>query len=193
MTRQEAAGTSSHATGDLLLASALMAVGIPLEPRNECSVIHKDDGKSYGRFHILPLSACGKFETLKLMGEWSTKGTLLPSHPFVWILDFIAARPQGVSSVSDWLNWAHVYAGQVGISKIGLPKSIGDIPAFVAKNSENLAGHLFAFVHCRGAAQEAFRQAKNQVMMTNRTGGAAIIDASLPIATRNNLLARLEG
>jgi hypothetical protein len=31
------------------------------------------------------------------------------------------------------------------------------------------------------------------VMMTNRTGGVAIIDASLPIATRNNLLARLEG
>lgn len=193
MTRQEATGTSGHGTGDILLASALMAVGIPLDPAGKCSIIHKDDGKSYGRFHLLPLSVCGKFETLKLMGEWSHKGSLPAEHPFVWILTFIAARPSGGSTVSDWLNWAHIYAGEAGISKTGLPKSIGDIPAFVAKNPENLAGHLFAFVHCRGLAQEEFRHAKNQVMMTGRHGGASIIDASLPAAIRNNLIARLDG
>jgi len=193
MTRQEAAGTSGHGTGDILLAAALMAVGIPLDPIGKCAVIHKDDGKSYGRFFLLPVSACGKFETLKLMGEWSVKGTLPANHPFVWILDFITARPHGCSTVSDWLNFAHVYAGQSGLPKAGLPANVRNIPDFVARNSESLAGHLFAFVHCRGVAQEEFRHAKNQVMMTNQTGGATIIDASLPIATRNNLLARLEG
>lgn len=196
MTRQDAAGESGHGTGDILLASSCMAVGIPLDPLGRCSIIHKDNGNSYGRFHLLPVSVCGKFETLKLMAEWSRRGTLPSNHPFCWILDFIAARPQGVSSVSDWLNWAHVYAEQVGIPKRGMPSNLRNIPDFVARNPENQVGHIFAFVHCRGVAQEEFRHAKNQVMMTNNVGGtmrASIIDASLPVATRNNLLARLEG
>jgi hypothetical protein len=158
-----------------------------------CAVIHKDDGKSYGRFFLLPISACGKFETLKLMAEWSAKGTLPATHPFVWILDFIAKRPQGVSNVADWLAWAHDYLAERGVPKIGLPRGLNDIPDFVAANPENLQGYVFAFVHFRALAFDEFRRAKNQVLMTGKHGGSTLIDTKLPIATRNNLLARLEG
>jgi len=193
MTRHSETGTSGHGTGDILLAAALMAVGIPLDPLSRCAVIHKDDGKSYGRFFLLPISACGKFETLKLMAEWSAKGTLPATHPFVWILNFIARRPQGVSNVSDWLAWAHDYLAERGVSKIGLPRGLNEIPDFVAANPENLQGYVFAFVHCRALAFDEFRRAKNQVLMTGKHGGSTLIDTKLPIATRNNLLARLEG
>ena len=191
MKRHEADGTSSHGTGDVNLAAAVMALGAPLDPLQPCTVIHADNGKSYGRFFLLPVSACGKYETLKLLQFWDAPRTTVPAtHPFGWVMDFIQARPGDRMTADEWMDHAHDYLA--GIGEIGPhPKNYAAIPDSIAKLPESLSSYLFAFVHCRALCLDLFRRAKQQVYM--RKHGSAIIDTNLPKQIRNNLIARLDG
>lgn len=189
-----AAMSSSHGTGDINLASALMAVGIAPDDHAPCSLISKG-AKDYCRFFVQPISNCGKFETMKLMTFW-TDPTQLPAHnhPFGWIMDFIRARPQGCHSPSDWLDYAHDHLTALGELPAGFPRRMDDIPEIAAKHPESRASYVLAFVHCREFCVTLARNARRQVMMTSRDGKShQIIDTRLPLHQRRNLIARLDG
>lgn len=192
---QSAAMTSAHGTGDINLAAALMAMGIPPDDFNPCSIISKDDGRDYGRFFIGPISNCGKFETMKLLHYWSfpseTPGV---SHPFGWLLDFIGKRPQGCSTPNDWLDHAHDHLAAIGELPTGFPRNLDHIPDIVARAPEARASYVLAFAHCRALCLQLVKDARRQVLMRSRDGRSAqVIDARLPRGIRNNLIARLDG
>ena len=192
MTQHPAAGTSSHGTGDINLASALMALGIAPDSASPCSIVSRDDGRDYGRFFIGAVSDCGKFETLKLMGYWSDPQQAPSNHPFAWLLSFISGRPPGCSSVNDWLDYAHDHLAALGELPAGMPRNIHDIPPMTAKAPEARASYVLAFVHCRSLCLHLVRVARREVMLS-KGGAHSIIDSRLPRAIRNNLIARLDG
>lgn len=194
MTRHEAAMTSSHGTGDINLAAALMAMGIAPDDANPCAIISKDDGRDYGRFFLTPISNCGKFETMKLLYFWSNPEELSDCHPFAWLLDFISKRPQGCSTPADWLDHAHDHLTALGDLPRQFPRSLDLIPDMVTRLPEARPSYVLAFVHCRALCLDLVKRARRQVMMRSRDGRSAnVIDANLPRTVRNNLIARLDG
>lgn len=192
MTQDQAAMPSSHGTGDINLAAAVMAMGIPPDELTQCAVISKGS-RDYCRFYVQSISNCGKFETMKLMAFWSASGAPA-NHPFGWIMDFITARPQGCSSAADWLDHAFDTLSATGNVPKAFPRKMAEIPAMVASLPEARASYLLAFVHCREFCLSLTRQARRQVMMTSGDGERnQIIDSRLPVHVRNNLIARLDG
>lgn len=187
--------SSSHGTGDINLAAALMAMGIAPDDAYPCAIISKDDGRDYGRFFIGPISNCGKFETMKLLHFWSHPDEIPGDrHPFGWLLAFIAARPRGCSTPQDWLDYAHDHLTALGELPAGFPRNLDHIPDIVARAPESRASYVLAFAHCRALCLQLVRDARRQVMMKSRDGRSAnVIDSRLPRHVRNNLIARLDG
>ena len=194
MTRHPAAGTSSHGTGDINLAAALMGLGIAPDAADPCKLILKDDGRNYVRFFIGPVSNCGKFEALKMLHFWSNDHEAPTNHPFAWIMDFITGRPQGCSTSSDWLDYAHDHLTAIGALPQSMPRRLDDIPAITKTAPEARASYVLAFVHCRAFCLDLARNARRQIMMSSADGVShSIIDSSLPFSIRKELLARLQG
>lgn len=194
MTPHPATGEQALGTGDILLASALMALGIPLDPVSPCETIQKDDGRSYGRFHLLPHSMDGKQDTHTMSRAWSRLEDLPADHPFAWLMTFVATRPRGVSSVSDWLGWAVDHCRDLGIDAAGLPGNIERIPDFVKAQPDSRAAYIFAFVHCRDLAMLLYqKERRTKVMMSAGPKHHVIMDTRLPKPVRSDLLSRLEG
>lgn len=195
MTQHAAAMSSSHGTGDINLASALMAMGIAPDEVTPCSIISKADGRDYGRFFLTPISNCGKFEAMKLLHFWSHPNAIpTANHPFGWILEFISGRPQGCSTPDDWLDYAHDHLTAIGEIPAGFPRGVDMIPDLVARFPEARASYVLAFVHCRALCLDLVKRARRQVLMKSRDGlSANIIDSRLPRHVRNNLIARLDG
>jgi hypothetical protein len=195
MTQHAAAMSSSHGTGDINLASALMAMGIALDDIQPCAIISKQDGKDYGRFFLTPISNCGKFETMKLLDLW-THPEKMPNqrHPFAWILELINSRPHVCRSSTDWLDHAHDHLQSIGELPTGFPRRMDDIPEMIARAPEARASYVLAFVHCRALCLSLVDRARRQVLMSSRDGRShQIIDNGLPRHVRNNLIARLDG
>ena len=187
-----ATGTEAHGTGDINLAAAIMSMGVPLDPSRPCGVIHKDNGKSYGRFYLLPFSVDQKHKTIDLLHYWDDASDCEESNPFRGILDFIARRPFGCSNAGDWMDWAHVYLTEDGLPGAALPANFDSIPDFVGRFPELRESYVFAFVHNRRLALALFQNAKAQVMQT-RGRASTLIDSQLPRVQQLELLARLEG
>jgi hypothetical protein len=192
MTHHPENGILATGTGDINLAAAIMALGIPMDPHRPCHIIHKDDGKSYGRFMLLSQSIDGKHQIGDLMEGWNNPAGLAGNHPFAWLMAFIRERPQGVSTPDDWIGYAHDYLAERSKAKPGMPTRLAHIPDFVTAFADDLAGYVFAFIDCRNLAFLEFKAAKHQVMQT-RGRAHAIIDANLSRPIRNEILARLEG
>lgn len=195
MTRHEAQGTASHGTGDINLASACMAIGIPLveHPHGDSCKLILRGGSNYARFFLTPISTCGKFATMQVMAYWSDPSDI-PSdqHPFGWILEFIRARPDGCRTSGDWLDFAHDFLAARGDLPRGFPRSIDDIGDICKTAPEARASYILAFVHCRRLCLMLVDQARRAVMQS-KGGSHTLIDTTLPRQTRNNLIARLDG
>jgi hypothetical protein len=101
-------------TGDINLAAAMTTLSIPPDPINPLELIDRDNGKKYYRFHFLSVSPCGKYTPEAMSEAWSNMRRFSaenPSHPFTWIMSFIATRPQGCVSPGDWQEHAADFLG----------------------------------------------------------------------------------
>lgn len=176
------------------MVSALMAVGIPLDPQMPCSTINPDKGRSYGRWHLLPLSADGKHETHKLNRAWSGYEALPANHPFSWLMEFIReGRSNQCRTVEDWLGFAHDHCRDLGIPSFGLPARLEQIPDLCKKLPEARQSYIFAFVHCRDLAWMIYQQERRVQVLQQRGRASSLIDVKLPQWQRNELLSRLDG
>ena len=73
-------------TTNTKLAAALLAVGIPLDPKNPVKVLTGDRGDRHG-FFFLPVSPCGQYKTAALIQAWDDPDwhRRFPEHPFSYI------------------------------------------------------------------------------------------------------------
>lgn len=184
-------GESTRQTGDINLAAALMACAIPLSDECPVRIIESAGFKSYATFSVTGYSADGRHVTEKLMAHWSHRQSLPADHPFSMICDFIAARPDGKMTISDWLDHAVDYLSRQGVQLPGL-RSISDIPAFVARVPSLPESYILAFVANRDVCINLYHAAKRSIFQSVEQSHT-LIDSKLPVWQRNELLSRLQG
>lgn len=185
-------GDSARNTGDINLASALMAVGIPLDPACPVKVIESESAaKPYASFRLMPSSMDGEHNTDQLMRVWSGTESAPYAHPFVEVCRFIKCRPDGKMNSAAWLDFAVDYLTAMGIKLRGVAR-LSDIESFVMSLPKATESYILAFVHNRNLCVDICRHAVRTVHMTNGASHIAI-DTHLPAWQKRNLLSIFGG
>lgn len=182
-------------TGDLNLAAALMACGVPLSQQDPIAIIQPEHGKRYGSFRLGPATIDGEDETRDLMDAWTGKLPLPPAHPFQTISDFLKSRPENCRSTPDMFDYAIAYLRMESLAVSGVAR-ITDIPAFVERNRKSTAAFILAFVHCREMLFQQFTRARTDHYLQRGSGQEirrAMISSNLPKWQRAELTSRLNG
>jgi hypothetical protein len=188
---QQYIGKSTYNTGDINLAAACMAVGIPLDPVQPVRIIESSDGHSYGSFSLGPWSEDGQESTESIMDHWSKRAGLRDDHPIVAISHFIAGRPIQKMSMTEWLEYAIDWLGERGHQVQGVA-SISDIPERVNPLPQSLTSYILAFVYNRQTCFHLYNDSRRAVHMSNGESHV-LIDHKLPKWQRNELLSRYQG
>ena len=176
-------------TGDINFTSAAMSMGFPLNDDKPCSIIQRDNGRSYARFHLLTFTMDGLL-TMDQLSAWWSEPDLCSNTPFANIMSMIKAgvTAGGISTPDDWLDFIIGYLSEQGIAHH--PKNMGDIPAFIDKQGEHsLESQLCAFAYNRNHSLSILRESKRAIMMSNGTTHLRL-DEHLPLYKRNELLAK---
>jgi hypothetical protein len=184
-------GESAIQTGDINLAAAIMACGIPLNPAFPAKVIESSDGHNYASFGLMQTSEDGKEKTNILMTYWSDGSGIPAHHPFVRICQFIKGKPQGRLTPDDWLSYAVSYLSSLGVSLPGL-RRVSDIDLFVSNLPDAPESYILAFVGNRAVCLELYKKARRSIHQ-NIGDAHTMIDSDLPLAQRRELLSRLQG
>ena len=187
-------GQSAHSTGDLKLVSALMSVGIPLDPKNPAAIIIKEDGTSYSSFRLLPISADGKESTGALMEWWAHPEKAKAGHPFKAIMAFISDAPQGCKRAAHWLDFAHQWLTERGQRPPDAPRRIEDIPDFVSRHQGDLARYVFAVAFNRETCWKEYliaREAPDYLMQRGKA--VTKVNHNTPKRIADELITRLKG
>lgn len=183
-------GQRGFSSGDANLVAACLTVDVPLDERNPVTVLDRDDGKSYGRFHLMPTSIDGTEDTYALMRWWSNPGQAPEHHPFSVLMDFIRRRPQGCRGPADWLDHAFAYLRQRGDCPPDAPRNLDAVVDFVRRHPEDLAGYVFAFVVNRDYLFRLYGSAGRSIWL--RKGGAhTVVREDAPPHIARELIARL--
>ncbi len=178
-------------TGDVNLAAALMSMGIPLTEGDPCSLVLRDDGTSYARFHVNKLSIKGDKRTDVLMRFWkSPKSCHDPA--FSDIMNFVRlGLDRGARRCLEWLDLAHDYISDMSGGKVNMPTKIKDIPDIINTNPDASHAYILAYVYNRNHLWDIVGTARRRIMIT-RGDNHAMIDGHLEKWKRNEILARLE-
>lgn len=188
---QQYIGKSTYNTGDINLAAACMAVGIPLDVAQPVRIIESSDGHSYGSFSLGPWSEDGQESTETIMDHWSKRAGLRQDHPIITISEFITNRPIPKMSMSEWLDYAMEWLAERGNEVQGIT-SISDIPDYVTPLPQSLTSYILAFVYNRQTCFHLYNDARRAVHMSNGESHV-LIDRNLPKWQRNELLSRYQG
>jgi hypothetical protein len=182
-------GTVYRQTGDVNLAAALMACGIPLSKEMPIRLIDREGAKTYASFNLAQSSADGVNKTEALMSFWTNRRGLPPEHAFVQISQFIANKPSSQMTADDWMDYAIDSIKTDGNELPGL-RTYEDIPAFVKALPRDKASYILAFVYNRRLCYMLFRKARRSIYM-ERNGSHAMVDINLPKWQRNEILSHL--
>ena len=186
-------GQSTFQTGDVNLASALMACSIPLDRDCPVKLIESTTrDKPYGSFLVCAISEDGMEDTQALMEFWTNGGTLRDGHPLPRICEFIKAKPNGILSPDEWLDHAVDWLKARSIPLPGL-RRMSDVPAFVQALPQSLESYILAFVYNRWTCFQLYNNARRAIHQSRGDQLHTLIDSRLPKHQRNELLARLEG
>lgn len=184
-------GRATFNTGDINLAAACMAVGIPLDPVQPVRIIESADGHSYGSFSLGPWSEDGQESTESIMDHWSKRSGLRADHPIISISEFIGGRPAHKMSTNEWLDYAMDWLGEREYNVQGIA-AINDIPAYVTPLPQSLPSYILAFVYNRQTCFWLYNDARRAVHMSNGQAHV-LIDHKLPKWQRDELLSRYQG
>jgi len=184
-------GESSHQTGDINLAAALMACEISLTKECPVRLIESVNSKPYAAFSLAQYSTDGFNITESLMEYWSTSKGIPMDHPFALICSFIKGRPPGKLSTSDWMDYAIDYLNASGVQLPGI-RMVSDISMFVERFPRLPESYILAFVANRSVCLDLYHKARRSVYMS-REQSHALIDSALPAWQRNEILSRLQG
>ena len=184
--------SNTYNTGDVNLASAMMAMGIPLEQQAPCKRILSDKGETYYRFHLCQNSVDGRVNAGGLSRQWG--GAREASNPeFAAIINFIKySRARGARSPEDYLDAAIDHLREIGYDTTTTPANVPAIAAFVNARPNAIESYIYATVANRHVCFEHIKLGRQSIMMHNGDSRASI-DVDLPQKLQNELLARLEG
>ena len=186
---------ASFHTGDINLAAALMACGIPLSPTNAVTLIESTRTDSlYASFKLCGASSDGKDSTETLMAVWSGNKEIPDTHPFSVISAFISAKPREIRDTDSIFAFALDYLAEQGFNP-QIP-NLRDVPDLCQRFPQAIESYILAFVWNRDVCFKLYRDARREVHQTNGTGSdihQTLIDHRLPRWQRNELLSRLQG
>lgn len=187
-------GSSARHSGDINLVAALMAMGIPLDTTDPVSVVENYKG-TYGSFSVCDISDDGMTLTETLMEYWNGTRAIPHGYGFGFICDFIRARPRGVQSTADLLDFAVSYLQERGHNLPGF-RTIDDAPSYVAAMPTGEPSYVLAYVANREVCYKIYNRAKRKSYHEQGQGQdtrRAIIDTRLPRWQAKELLSRLQG
>jgi hypothetical protein len=187
----EYTGKSAYHTGDINLASALMACGIPLDPETPVRLIESGNGSSYGSFRVGAFSEDGQEDTMAIMHAWAGRSELRADHPVPIISEFIRAKPFGCTTSADWLGHAIDWLREREYIVHGV-RCIEDIPFYVKPLPQSVASYILAYVYNRETCFRLYNEARRAVHMRDEDRHV-LIDSHLPKWQRNELLSRFQG
>ena len=194
MKRSNLIGQRSHATGDIKLAATLKTMGVPPHPQRPVDLILKEDGTQYASFHLLAKSTDGRYDTSVLMGYWTRPDKAPSGHPMKAVMAFIKDAPGGCHKATDWLDYAHVWLGRLSQRPPDAPRKIEDIPDFVARHPDDLAGYVFAFAYNRDACWlDYLEAAKSPDILMTKGKAVTKVNSSTPKRIATELISRLNG
>lgn len=186
-------GEGSRHTGDVNLASALMACGVPLSASMPVRLIERRDERPYATFHIEEQTEDGTETTEDLIDYWNGSAPMPADHGMRFISEFIKARPRGIQSSADLLDFAMGYLGKD--SPPGL-RNLGDIPAYVEALPKGQAAYVLAYIWNRDVCFKLYNSANRQIYYQEgdgREARRALIDTRLPRWQAKELISRLNG
>ena len=188
------AGTASRHSGDINLVSAIMSLGIPLDPIDPVHVVDNEKGV-YGSYAMMEYSDDGSEATEALIDHWNGTHPLPADHGFAQICRFIRARPRGIQRTPDLLDFAVDYLRQQGHTLPGL-RTLDDVPAFIAAAPTGEPAHVLAYVWNRELCFQLYRATSKKLYYEEGTGKdtrRALIDTRLPRWQAKEILSRLQG
>lgn len=187
-------GQKTHSTGDIKLAATLMSVGIPLDQNDPAKLVIKQEGGQYASFHLMPRSIDGTEDTTLLMTYWSNPSKAPKGHPIKALMAFIADAPREVHTADQWLEFAHQWLSQLNQRPPDAPRKIEEIPDFVARHGDDLAGYVFSFAFNRDTCWREYLKAKESPDYLLTKGKAFTkVNHSTPKRISNELITRLNG
>lgn len=181
----------SHDTGDVLLAAALMSFGIPPDPIKPVSVMHRDDGKTYGRFHMGPKAIDGSETTASLMRWWTNPHETPQGHLWGDLMVFIKNFRGQARDSRDWFEAAHSFLGRKDARPIDAPVNLTACNDFVQRHPNDLAGHVFAFPANRETLFLLYKSAVPDILLSKGSAHSKV-SANAPKHVQNELLGRLK-
>jgi len=187
--------TGGFQTGDINLAAALMACGVPLSPEDPVTIIQPENGRRYGSFRLMEITMDGRDKTADLMSAWDGKKDLPPGHGFEMICRFLRERPDDCRHTDDLMDFAMAWLGRLGFPCAGV-RTFDDVPQFVTGRPASVDAFVLAFIHCRELIFQAYRRSKTDHFMirgSGRDSRYAIISDNLPRWQRRELTSRLNG
>lgn len=187
--------TGGFQTGDINLAAALMACGVPLSPDDPVTIIQPEHGKRYASFRLMEITMDGEDKTADLMSAWSGRKELEPSHGFEMICRFLRDRPSDCRRTDELMDFAIDWLSGIGFPCAGV-RSLSDVPQYVAERPTSVDAFILAFVHCRDVIFQAYQRSKTDHYMTRGSGADsryAMISDNLPRWQRRELTSRLNG
>ena len=184
-----------YQTGDMNLAAALMACGVPLAQEDPAVMIQPERGRRYASFRLLGRTMDGKDETRAMMAEWARRGQLQPGHPFTAIADFVTEKRRSApeaKSCDDILGFALEYLRAEGFPCHGVAR-VSDIPDAVNGGPDTLDCYILAFIHCREVLFQIIDETRRTDYYFEREGRHALISDNLPRWQKQYLTSRLNG
>jgi len=176
---------SAFGTGEINLACALMALGIPLDSGNPCSIIAHQNGHVYSRYHFEAISFDGAFRTVEMSALWSNIGQVPDNHPLRVICDFVKSAGHGLK-LNDWFDHAQ------SIFEIGHLTNFEDAQRPVSTFPENPESYCLAFMLNRRELLTLHHKATRETLMT-KGDSTALIGVNMPRYQKQELINRLNG
>lgn len=177
--------TSSFGTGDINFACALMALGVPLDDANPCTIVAHQNGHVYSRYHFGALSFDGRFRTGDMSNAWSRIESIPSEHPLRIMSDFIQSAPKGMR-LHEWMDHAH------DVFPIGHIKDFDDAQKHISAFPENPESYCLAHILNRRELLSLHMRATRETFMTNGTA-SALIGVGMPKRQKQELINRMNG
>jgi len=178
-------------TGEINFVAACMSMGFPLNDIKPGSVIMRDDGKNYVRFHLYTVNIEGNI-FIDDINKWWSDPNSCHNLAFSNIMEMIIAGvKQGcLRNSNDWLDFIIEYLTLRGITNH--PKSMQDIPDFIERTGEHvIESQLCSFAYNREHAFQIVKDVPRSIMLTHGKNSHVRIDEHLQAWKRNELIARL--
>jgi len=177
--------TASFGTGDINFACALMALGVPLDESNPCTIVAHQNGHVYSRYHFGAISFDGRFKTGELSNIWSNIFSVPTEHPLRVISDFIQSAPKGLR-LHEWFEHAQ------NSFQIGHITTFDGAQAHISAFPENPESYCLAHILNRRELLSLHMRANRETFMTNGTS-SALIGVGMPKRQKQELINRMNG